>query len=118
MACEDDKTVPVENSLRMYRALRDNKVEAEMVLVPQGGHGWGFEKQIPKRDLVDASITQFIYAQLGDKKNADNADNYNLSPKNVPFVCAYIGSTSLDVRRMRGELWQELFPKNMLNRFF
>lgn len=71
VACEDDKTVPVENSLRMYRALRDNKVEAEMVLVPQGGHGWGFEKQIPKRDLVDASITQFIYAQLGDKKNAE-----------------------------------------------
>lgn len=71
VACEDDKTVPVENSIRMYQALRDHQVETEMVLVPQGGHGWGFDKQIPKRDLVDAAITQFIFAQLGDKKNAD-----------------------------------------------
>ena len=71
VACEDDKSVPVENSIRMYQALRDHQVEAELVLVPQGGHGWGFTRQIPKRDLVDAAITQFIYAQLGDKKNSE-----------------------------------------------
>lgn len=71
VACEDDKSVPVENSLLMYQALLDQDIEAEMVLIPQGGHGWGFDKQIPKRDLVDAAITQFIYTQLGDKKNAE-----------------------------------------------
>lgn len=71
VACEDDKSVPVENSIRMYQALCDNKVEASMVLVPEGGHGWGFLRNFPKRDLVLAAITQFIYAQLGDKKNAE-----------------------------------------------
>lgn len=71
VACEDDKSVPVENSIRMYQALRNQHIETEMVLVPQGGHGWGFSRQIPKRDLVDAAITQFIYAHVGDKKNSE-----------------------------------------------
>jgi len=71
VACEDDKSVSVENSVRMYQALRDQHVEAELVLVPEGKHGWGFSRQFPKRDLVDAAITQFMYAQLGDKKNSE-----------------------------------------------
>jgi len=71
VACEDDKTVPVENSIRMYEALRQQQVETELVLVPEGKHGWGFSRQFPKRDLVDAAITQFIYAQLGVNKNAE-----------------------------------------------
>lgn len=62
VACEDDKTVPVENSIRMYQAMRDKKVEAEMVLVPHGGHGWGFEREFPNRDLVMTAISQFVDA--------------------------------------------------------
>ncbi len=71
VACEDDKSVPVENSIRMYQALRDHQVEVELVLVPAGEHGWGFKREFPKRDLVFAAITQFVYAQLGDKKNSE-----------------------------------------------
>lgn len=37
----DDKTVPVENSLLFYQALKDNGVPAEMHLFPKGGHGFG-----------------------------------------------------------------------------
>jgi acetyl esterase/lipase len=37
----DDKTVPVENSLLFYQALRDNNVPAEMHIFPKGGHGFG-----------------------------------------------------------------------------
>jgi acetyl esterase/lipase len=37
----DDKTVPVENSLLFYQALRDNKVPAELHVFPTGGHGFG-----------------------------------------------------------------------------
>lgn len=37
---EDDGAVPVENSLQLYQALRDNKVPAEMHLFPYGGHGY------------------------------------------------------------------------------
>lgn len=37
----DDKTVPVENSLLFYQALKDNGVAAEMHIYPRGGHGFG-----------------------------------------------------------------------------
>ena len=36
----DDEAVPVENSLRFYRALLDHGVSAEMHLYPYGGHGY------------------------------------------------------------------------------
>ena len=37
----DDKTVPVENSLYFYQALRDNGVNASLHIFPKGGHGFG-----------------------------------------------------------------------------
>jgi len=37
----DDKAVPVENSLRFYKALKDNDVPVEMHIFPTGGHGFG-----------------------------------------------------------------------------
>ena len=42
MHSSDDRAVPVENSLRYYRALVANKVPVSMHLYPNGGHGWGF----------------------------------------------------------------------------
>lgn len=49
--CTDDKTVPVENSIRFYRALVENKVDCEYHIFPTGGHGWGFsaEKYVGKK---------------------------------------------------------------------
>ncbi len=38
---EDDKTVPVENSINYYLACLKNGVPAEMHLYPAGGHGYG-----------------------------------------------------------------------------
>jgi acetyl esterase/lipase len=37
----DDKSVPVENSLLFYQALKDKGVPAEMHIYPKGGHGFG-----------------------------------------------------------------------------
>ena len=37
----DDKTVPVENSLLFYQALKDNNIPAELHVFPKGGHGFG-----------------------------------------------------------------------------
>jgi dipeptidyl aminopeptidase/acylaminoacyl peptidase len=37
----DDKTVPVQNSLLFYQALRRNGVPAEMHIFEYGGHGFG-----------------------------------------------------------------------------
>ncbi len=36
----DDDVVPVENSLQFYHALVDHKVDAEMHVYPEGGHGF------------------------------------------------------------------------------
>jgi acetyl esterase/lipase len=36
----DDKTVPVENSILMFQALRAHNVPAEMHIFPEGGHGF------------------------------------------------------------------------------
>ena len=37
----DDKAVPVENSLLMYKALKDANILVEMHIFPAGGHGYG-----------------------------------------------------------------------------
>ena len=37
----DDKSVPVENSIRFYQACIKNKAPVEMHLYPKGGHGFG-----------------------------------------------------------------------------
>lgn len=37
----DDKIVPVEHSLRMYRALQAESIPVEMHIYPEGGHGFG-----------------------------------------------------------------------------
>jgi acetyl esterase/lipase len=39
----DDKSVPVENSIRFYQALIKNKVNAELHVYQNGGHGFGLQ---------------------------------------------------------------------------
>jgi acetyl esterase/lipase len=41
----DDKTVPVENSLNYYLALKQNQVPVEMHIYENGGHGFGLGVQ-------------------------------------------------------------------------
>ena len=41
MHAGDDEVVKVENSLRLYEALNNNKVPAELFIFPKGGHGFG-----------------------------------------------------------------------------
>jgi acetyl esterase/lipase len=38
---DDDGTVPVENSLVFYEALRQKKIPVEIHIYPEGGHGFG-----------------------------------------------------------------------------
>lgn len=54
IACEDDRTVPVANSLRYYQALTDAGVAAEMHIFPTGGHGFG---KLPGFKYVDSMLS-------------------------------------------------------------
>ena len=49
----DDKTVPVENSIRFYQACIKNKVPAEMHLYPKGGHGFGMNNTTTTDNWMD-----------------------------------------------------------------
>lgn len=53
---EDDKTVPVQNSLLFYSALLKNKVKAEMHLYIAGGHGFGLNNKTTKDVWFDRCI--------------------------------------------------------------
>ena len=41
----DDKTVSVKNSVQLYEALKENKIEAELDTFAIGGHGFGMRKR-------------------------------------------------------------------------
>jgi acetyl esterase/lipase len=50
---QDDKTVPVQNSLMFYDALVKNKVKAEMHIYTAGGHGFGLNNATSKQHWFD-----------------------------------------------------------------
>jgi acetyl esterase/lipase len=45
---EDDKTVPLANSIHFYESLLHNKVPAELHIYPKGGHGFGLHNPTTK----------------------------------------------------------------------
>jgi pectinesterase len=49
----DDKSVPVENSIRYYQACIKNGVPAEMHLYPRGGHGFGMYNKTTGDDWME-----------------------------------------------------------------
>jgi acetyl esterase/lipase len=50
---QDDKTVPVLNSVRFYEACVQRGVPAEMHLYPRGGHGFGLNNKTTKDQWFD-----------------------------------------------------------------
>ena len=50
---EDDNTVNVKNSLYFYNALLKNKVEANMIIYPKGGHGFGLNNKTTPDKWMD-----------------------------------------------------------------
>lgn len=60
VACQDDPTVQIENSIRFYQALTAANVPASLVFVPVGRHGWGFSRHFPQRELIEQAILSFL----------------------------------------------------------
>ncbi|QKG56621.1 alpha/beta hydrolase [Hymenobacter sp. BRD128] len=50
---EDDKTVPVQNSLVFYEALHRHGVPAELHIYPKGGHGFGMNNATTKDQWIE-----------------------------------------------------------------
>lgn len=59
VCCQDDTVVPVENSVRYYRALTMHRIPAEIHIYPTGGHGWGFKSE----KYVGKGNDRFSYAR-------------------------------------------------------
>ncbi|RYE19670.1 MAG: alpha/beta hydrolase [Sphingobacteriaceae bacterium] len=50
---EDDGAVNVKNSLYFYQALLQNKVEANLIIYPKGGHGFGLNNKTTPDKWMD-----------------------------------------------------------------
>lgn len=110
VACQDDPTVQIENSIRFYQALTANKVAASIVTVPVGKHGWGFSRQFPQRQLIEQAMLDFLAQfhatellppeQKQDKRRGDWAqfgrfanDNAELKAQNTKVTTIFYGNS-------------------------
>jgi acetyl esterase/lipase len=59
---DNDRGVPVENSLLMYAALRQKKIPAELHVMSEGGHGFGLAVNNPHVNSWTASFQQWLNA--------------------------------------------------------
>ena len=53
---QDDKSVPVNNSIFFYQALVKNKVLGELHVYPKGGHGYGMNNLTTKAKWFDRAV--------------------------------------------------------------
>lgn len=64
MVSADDKVVPVENSLRYYKALTDNGVSAALHIYPTGGHGWGYHDSFVYKPAWTAELERWLRQEI------------------------------------------------------
>lgn len=53
VACNDDKVVPVQNTIRYFLALHDHGVNAEMHIYEHGGHGFGLHNKTTQDQWIE-----------------------------------------------------------------
>ena len=59
-ACQDDKSVPVKNSIIFFEELTRQGVPAELHIYSAGGHGWGFGRNLPDRFNFERTLIHWI----------------------------------------------------------
>jgi acetyl esterase/lipase len=57
---DDDKTVPVDNSLFFYNALQRNGVHASLYIFPTGEHGWGYKTSFPYHESMKSIVLKWM----------------------------------------------------------
>ena len=57
---EDDKTVPVQNSIDYYTSLKNQNIPAELHIYQKGGHGFGLGKNKGTVSLWPAACIKWL----------------------------------------------------------
>ncbi len=65
---QDDKTVPIINSIRFYEGLITNKVKAEMHIYQTGGHGFGLYNTTQRQQWFELSTNWLLNNKLISSK--------------------------------------------------
>ena len=56
----DDRAVPVENSLRYYKALHRYQIPVSLHIYPTGGHGWGYNESFRFKKAVHDELSDWL----------------------------------------------------------
>lgn len=56
----DDRTVPCQNSIDYFLALREKNIQAALHIYPSGGHGWGYEEWMSYKREWTAELEQWL----------------------------------------------------------
>ena len=56
----DDRTVPCQNSIEYFQALRAKGIQATLHIYPSGGHGGGYEEWMPYKREWTAELEQWL----------------------------------------------------------
>ena len=64
----DDRTVPAENSIRLYEALRARGIAASLHIFPQGGHSISLEEQPAGTELWKNAAERWIDLLCGERQ--------------------------------------------------
>ena len=57
---DDDRAVPVENSLRYYKALHRYQIPVSLHIYPTGGHGWGYNESFRFKKAVHDELADWL----------------------------------------------------------
>lgn len=74
VSSSEDKSVPVENSLALYTALRAARVPAELHVYERGRHGWGLAPDDPLLAGWTRLAADWLARTLGEPRLAATAD--------------------------------------------
>lgn len=57
---DDDDVVSPENSIGYYQALKQNNIPASMYIFPEGGHGWGMNKDFKYNKMMLSLLKEWL----------------------------------------------------------
>lgn len=65
---DDDRTVPPQNSIMFYEALKSWQIPAALYTFPSGGHGWGFRPSFRFHDQMKQLLLDWLQNDAGQSR--------------------------------------------------